>query len=109
MGVKVSKFCPNCGEELADDANFCKNCGKDLSKYQKVFNDSNHNVSQYSEKSHTVATVLGFVFAVLIPIIGIFFGIYLITRDDSDSAKRYGKIIIAVAVIVWVINFIFFF
>ena len=110
MGVKVSKFCPNCGEELADEANFCKNCGKDLSKYQNLFsNGTNHNVSQYSEKSHTAATVLGFVFAVLIPIIGIFIGIYLLTRDDSASAKRYGKIIIAVAVIVWAINFIFFF
>lgn len=105
----MSKFCPNCGEELADDANFCKNCGKDLSKYRKVFNnDSNHYVVQHSEKSHTLATVLGFAFAVLIPIIGIFFGIYLITTDDSASAKKYGKIIIAVAVIVWVINFIFF-
>lgn len=110
MGVKVSKFCPNCGEKLADEANFCKNCGKDLSRYQKIFNDSsNHNVPQYSEKSHTAATVLGFVFAVLIPIIGIFIGIYLITRDDSKSAKRYGKIIIVLAVIVWIINFIFFF
>lgn len=106
----MSKFCPNCGEELADEANFCKNCGKDISKYQNVFNNNNsHYVPHIAEKSHTLVTVLGFAFAVLIPIIGIFFGIYLLTREDSTSAKRYGKIIIAVAVIVWAINFIFFF
>ena len=103
----MSKFCPFCGEKLLDEAKFCKNCGKDVSAYSAPGTGRNSD-RVYSvptvEKSHTLATVLGFVFAFLIPLIGIIFGIYLATRNDSPKAKRYGIIIIVIAIIVWVIS-----
>ena len=53
------------------------------------------------EKSHTLAIVLGAVFAFLIPIIGIIFGVYLMTRKDSEKAKTYGIGIILLAVVIY--------
>ena len=105
----MSIFCPFCGEELVDNAKFCRNCGKNVESYQHV-NDGSTNGYTYNppvvEKSHTIATVLGFIFAILIPLLGIIFGIYLLTRKDSQKAKKYGTIMIIVAVIVWVLSFI---
>ena len=86
----MSIFCPFCGEELVDNAKFCKNCGKNVESYGK---------------SHTLATVLGFIFSILIPLIGIIIGIYLYTRKDSPKAKRYGLLVIVLGVVVWIISF----
>ncbi len=105
----MSKFCPFCGEELVDEAKFCKNCGKDVSVYADIGNNtpnSHEYVMPASEKSHTLATVLGFIFAFLIPILGIIIGIYLLTRKDSSKAKKYGIIVIALAAVVWFVSFI---
>ena len=44
-------------------------------------------------------------FAILIPIIGIIFGIYLSTRDEDD-AKRHGKIMIGLSIFIWVFSFL---
>lgn len=105
----MSKFCPFCGEELVSEAKFCKNCGKDVSAYAGIGNDTPSSygyVVPADEKSHTLATVLGFICAFLIPLIGIIIGIYLVTRNGSPKAKKYGIIIIALAVVVWIISFI---
>ena len=104
----MSKFCPFCGEELVDEAKFCKNCGKDISNYTNISDDSQNSYTYappVSENSHTAAVVLGFICAILIPLIGFIFGIYLITRKDSSNAKTYGIIIVALSVIVWIISF----
>ena len=104
----MSKFCPFCGEELVDEAKFCKNCGKDVSGYSTTPNTSQNNYSYRppaTENSHTVAVVLGFICAVLIPLFGFIFGIYLVTRKDSSNGKTYGIVIIALSVIVWIISF----
>jgi hypothetical protein len=58
------------------------------------------------ENKHTLAVVLGYLFAILIPLIGFIFGIYLVTRKDSESATFHGKIVIAIAVVIWIISFI---
>lgn len=105
----MSKFCPFCGEELVSEAKFCKNCGKDISAYAAIGNDtpnSSDYVMPQSEKNHTLATVLGFICAFLIPLIGLIIGIYLVTRNDGPKAKKYGIIIIALAVVVWIFSFI---
>ena len=110
----MSKFCPFCGEELVDSAKFCKNCGKNIEDYKNPDGDDMPKTQwtpPAEEKSHTLALVLGILFSILIPLIGIIIGIYLYTRKDSSKAKRYGTIIIALGVVVWIgsmlITFIF--
>lgn len=105
----MSKFCPFCGEELMDEAKFCKNCGKDVSKYSHTGgnNEVTHGYGLPEvEKSHTLAIVLGVICAFLIPLFGIIFGIYLVTRKDSSKAKKYGTVIIAISAVVWFLSFI---
>lgn len=103
----MSRFCPKCGEELVDNAKFCKSCGYDLENQKE--NDFKVSPEQYrppeAEKSHTVAMVLGYICAVLIPLFGIIFGIYLMTRDE-EKAKTHGKYIIIISAVIWFISFV---
>ena len=105
----MTKYCPSCGEALVDDARFCKSCGKSLDSPGQNFSQTN-NSQPYSvpvvEKSHTAAIVLGYVFAILIPIIGLIFAIYLLTRDDSPKAKQHGKYDLLVTILVWALSVI---
>ena len=107
----MTKFCPFCGEALVDEAKFCKSCGKSLEDINFNNNTQQTGYTQpYSvpvvEKSHTAAIVLGYIFAILIPLIGLIIGIYLATRNDSQKAKRHGIFVLIVAIAVWVLNFI---
>lgn len=108
----MSKFCPECGKELQDNAKFCKECG---AKIPQVDNTAENNAIQQpnqqyappaAENKHTVAVVLGYICAILIPLFGVIFAIYLLTRKDSDSAKFHGKIIFAVSAVIWVLSMI---
>ena len=102
----MTKFCPNCGEELVENAKFCKSCGYDIEN--KVQSDVQPAQGQFTpqaeEKSHTIAIVLGYVFAILIPIIGVIIAIYLMTRQE-EKAKTHGKYVIIVAAVIWFISF----
>ena len=103
----MSKFCPSCGEELADNAKFCKNCGTNIETKETAKDQptaSTYEV-QTVENDHKIAIILGYVCAILIPIIGLIFGIYLVTRNDSEKAKFHGKIVIAVSVVIWIISY----
>lgn len=101
----MTRFCPNCGEEQIDSAKFCKNCGTNLDDGTKSQFTQNQNFEVPTvEKSYTVALVLGYIFSIFIPIIGIIIGIYLHTRKDSSKANRHGKYIIIVGVIVWILS-----
>lgn len=106
----MSKFCPFCGEELVDGAKFCKNCGKSLENFQNI--DDNQNNYQFTppvvENDRTILFVAGIIFALLIPIIGVIIGIYLYTRKDSSKAKSRGMIVIGLAVVIWIISFLFY-
>ena len=104
----MSKFCPSCGEELKDDAKFCKNCGASIPTNEQTQTTGNMQQNYPIETSgndHTIAVILGYLFAILIPIIGIIIGIYLSTRNDSANAKKHGKCIIILAAIIWFISF----
>lgn len=107
----MSKFCPSCGEELVDSAKFCKSCGKNLED-PRFDPNANPQIKkqqvqlQTTEKSHTIAIVLGYILAVFISLLGIIISIYLLTRD-SVRAKKHGKIILIVSVIFWVLPWIF--
>lgn len=98
----MTKYCPKCGMELVDEAKFCKSCGASLENFQRAFDED--YVPPAVENSHTLAIVLGYVFAILMPIIGVIFGVYLYTRKDSSRAKRHSKFIIILAVVVWILS-----
>lgn len=105
----MSKFCPFCGEKLVDEAKFCKNCGKDVSSYTNNgsnFRNSGTYAPPVRENSHTLATVLGFICAIFIPLFGVIFAVYLLTRNDSPKAKKYGTVMLIISILVWIISFI---
>ena len=58
-----------------------------------------------SENSYTISKILGYICAILIPLFGVIFGIYLITRDEED-AKKHGKLIIGLSIVIWILSFI---
>lgn len=104
----MTKYCPACGEELIDAAKFCKNCGAEIDNPQKTTNTYQENRRQYielSDKNYTIAIVVGYVMAILIPLIGLIVGIYLLTRDSS-RAKKHGKFVLIVTVVVWTLSVI---
>lgn len=104
----MTKYCPACGEELIDAAKFCKNCGAEIDNPQKTTNTYQENRRQYielSDKNYTIAIVVGYVMAILIPLIGLIIGIYLLTRDSS-RAKKHGKFVLIVTVVVWALSVI---
>ena len=110
-------FCPSCGAERKDGSKFCHNCGYNFEAVDAGANtntNTNFNAQadqnpipniQSNENSHTISKVLGYIFAILIPIIGIVFGIYLVTRDEED-AKKHGKLIIGLSVVIWILSYI---
>lgn len=101
----MSKYCPKCGEELVDEAKFCRNCGTSL----EVIPDPQQNYNNFQapavENDHTAAIVIGYILAILIPLFAIFMAIYLLTRD-SAKAKKHGKYMIVVALVIWFLSFL---
>lgn len=79
-----STHCPFCGQKVSMNTVNCEYCGKkvDLSK----------------KDSHTVVIILGYVFSILIAIIGLIISIYLLTRDSSRD-KKHGTIILIITII----------
>ena len=96
----MTKFCPNCGEELIEDAKFCKNCG---SRIDASANQAQMPERPLIEKTYTITIIIGYIAAVLVPIIGVIIGVYLLTRKDSSDSK-HGKYMIIVAVAVWILS-----
>lgn len=104
----MSKYCPSYGEELIDDAKFCKSCGENLknSNTGQTTENATQQVPPVVENEHKAAIVIGYIFSILIPLIGLIAGIYLITRKDSQKAKKHGKYVLIISVIVWILSFI---
>ena len=117
-------FCPSCGAERKEGSKFCHNCGYNFDAVDAATDintninantnanaNSNVQVNQnpipnaQTQSSYTLSKILGYIFAILIPIIGIIFGIYLSTRDEDD-AKRHGKIMIGLSIFIWVFSFL---
>lgn len=99
----MTKFCPSCGEELVDNANFCKSCGANLNS-----NAPRADIPERPavEKSYTIHIIVAYALALLIPLLGIIMGIYLMTRNDSESAKKHGKIAFIISVAFMAISFL---
>ena len=118
-------FCPSCGAEKKDGSKYCHNCGYEFkavesgvdqdpspnaelnqdSSPKSELNQSPNSAVETSENSHTLAKVLGYIFAILIPLIGLIFGIYLWSRDE-ENAKKHAKIIIGLSIVIWIISYI---
>lgn len=99
----MTKFCPECGEELIDSAKFCKNCGTPLKNEYKT--SQTYEVPEV-EKNYTLITVIGYILAFLMPIIAIAISFYLLTRKNSQKASKHGKYIIIISVIWWILSII---
>ncbi len=121
------KFCSNCGNQLNDESKFCAKCGTrvdDVGGQPGTQQNVNAGVfcgkcgalvplgntvctscgASLNQDSHKIAIVLGYICAFLFHIVGIIFGIYLLTRDNPD-VKKHGAIIIAISVVMVVVSF----
>ena len=104
-------FCPSCGEERKEGSKYCHNCGYDFGNVdaEENTNLNSNTVTQnsipnvQSEKSYTFSKILGYLCAILIPLFGVIFGIYLVTRDEAD-AKKHGKLIIGLSIVIWILS-----
>ncbi|AMD17379.1 hypothetical protein TL18_04710 [Methanobrevibacter sp. YE315] len=111
----MTKYCPSCGEALVDEAKFCKSCGKSLDNFaqsgQNGFTQTTPQTYPVHpvEKSHTLSIVLGYICAILIPLFGLIFAVYLMTRNDSQKAKKHGKYILILTVVIWVLSIMYVF
>ena len=126
-------FCPKCGAERKVGSKFCHNCGYDFktidssrSNVNSSSNNSNFdptinsgtNSNTYSntnsgtnhggsvpanQNSHSLAKISGYLFALLIPIIGVVIGIYLLMSENQEVHK-HGKAIIGIAIFIQLIS-----
>lgn len=96
----MSKFCPNCGVELIDDAKFCKNCGASMNSGTPRATVPERPLY---EKSYTLHIIIAYILALFIPLLGLVMSIYLMTRSDSEKAKKHGKyaLILSVVMMAW--------
>lgn len=94
----MSKYCPACGEELEDRARFCKSCGTNINDATTSDNEQ-FTRPPAPKKNHSLLTLIGFVSALIIPIVGIIVGIYLFSRDDGSKYKVYAILIIVLALL----------
>lgn len=104
-GVKLEEtnFCPNCGTKNEPGSKFCSNCGASLSLNTPTMNQN--YVNPEMTNTHSAATIIGYIFAILGGWIGLILGIYLITRENP-TAKKNGKIIIILSIvmaILWIV------
>lgn len=106
-------FCPSCGAERKEGSKYCHNCGYDFGAVDAGVNanaNSNTQVNQNipnvqaNENTYTISKVLGYISAILIPLFGFIFGIYLVTREEED-AKKHGKLIIGLSIVIWILSF----
>lgn len=108
-------FCPSCGAEKKEGSKYCHNCGYEFKAVDSganqnpstnaEFNQSPNPAVETGENPHTLAKVLGYIFAILIPLIGIILGIYLWSRNE-ENAKKHGKIVIGLSIFIWFISYL---
>ena len=98
----MARYCRNCGSKIEEGYNFCKSCGAEVQNPE----DSPYERPQKPEKSYRIWIILGYVLAIVAPLLGGILSIYLMTREEKKP-KRHGKFILVLAILVWIIsNFI---
>lgn len=122
-------FCKDCGKEVKAGDKFCSGCGASLtnetpsSKTQQDITPGTickkcgsiipfGNIactncgSLLNQDKHTTAIVLGYICSIFIPLFGIIFGIYLLTRPNKDVHK-HGVIMIIISIAMIIIYWLF--
>ncbi|WP_297981498.1 zinc-ribbon domain-containing protein [uncultured Methanobrevibacter sp.] len=123
----MSKFCDKCGNEIIDEnIKFCDKCG---AKVQTIHNKNNSeifggvackncgtinpigqefcsNCGRRGVEDNKTAVILGYVFLYLTNILSFITGIYLVTRENSES-KTQGILLIAFSFLNAIIGLIF--
>ena len=123
-------FCNNCGQEVNEGAKFCSGCGASLTGETPSSNTQQNNTSGnicpncgsiipfgnvactncgslLNPDKHTAAIVLGYICSVFLPLFGIIFGIYLLTRPNK-KVHKHGIIMIVLAILMVIIWWLFF-
>ena len=120
-------FCNNCGKEVKEGSRFCTGCGASLTDEIKSTNTQNSGIpcpkcgslipfgnvactncgNMLNPDKHTAAIVLGYICSIFIPLFGIIFGIYLLTRPNKDVHK-HGIIMIILSIVMIIIGWLFF-
>lgn len=85
--------CPFCGSMIDSNVKKCLYCGEWL--YGKP-----------QEPKHDTLIILGYIFAIFLPLAGLIIGIYLLTRDNDEDHKA-GKYQIILAIFIPIIIFLF--
>ena len=99
----MTKFCPACGEKLVDNANFCKSCGANLNSTAPRARTPEPPAA---ERSYTIHIIVAYLLALLFPLLGFALGFYLMTRKDSEDAKRHGRYALIVSLVMMALSFI---
>lgn len=123
-------FCDKCGKQVKPGTKFCSGCGNSLTGENKIENTQqtttggipcpkcgslipNGNIActkcgnLLNQDKHTAAIVIGYICSVFLPLFGIIFGIYLLTRPNKDVHK-HGIIMIVLAIVMVIIWWLVF-
>lgn len=85
------KFCQKCGAKLpADHINlnneYCKHCGSAIPKGATRCPKCDRYLDEAANDSHSVATVIGYIFSFLVPLAAVVAGIYLLTQKKMKTS-----------------------
>jgi len=98
----MSKFCSNCGNEVADEAVICPKCGVSVSQNTAVSNNNNGT-------SNGMATA-GFILSFFVPLLGLIFSILGLKKvKETNKGKGLsiaGIIISSIALFITLISVI---
>lgn len=106
------KFCQKCGAKLpADHINlnneYCKHCGSAIPKGATRCPKCDRYLDEAENNSHSVATVIGYIFSFLVPLAAVVAGIYLLTQKN-ENVHKHGACIIIIAVGVMCITYLYY-
>ncbi|MDE6201245.1 MAG: zinc-ribbon domain-containing protein [Clostridiales bacterium] len=115
-------FCTKCGTQISDDSMFCYKCGAPthLAKQKDSIEDNNYNRPEPAvtpaTNNHTpqaqpqtttadegIYGLLGFVFAFLIPILGLIFSIIGMGQKKNNGLAAAGLMISVIIILLAVV------